>query len=139
MRKFVLPLAAFLALGLCLKVSQAQSSSDSKEHRLTGVLIDEHCAGKFAKESNPAKAAADHKAACAVKCAKGGAAIVFLTNKKEWKLDKHGQELAMAWLQKDEAKTRVRVIATENGDELQVSKIEAARERGSSSSSSQTN
>ena len=138
MRKFVLPLAAIMALGLCLKVSQAaqSSSSDTKVHHVSGVLIDDHCAGKFADKSNPAKAAADHPKACCLKCAKGGGTLVFLTSKKEMKLDKHGQELAMDWLNKSDSKTHVTITGTINGDEIEVQKISEYKPRNSSSSSS---
>lgn len=137
MRKLVLSLAAIMAVALCVKFAPAAQSSESKPKHINGVLIDDHCAAKFAKESNPAKAAADHKAACALKCAKGGGEFVLLTSKKEMKLDKHGQELAMAYLSKADAKTHVRVTGEVEGDEIKVTNIEEAKPRKSSSSSSE--
>jgi len=83
MRKFTL-LAATFVVGLGVSVCTAE------DKKVTGTLIDDHCASNFTKKDNPEQAAAEHKAACAIKCAKDGD-LVLLTGKKELKLDKHGK------------------------------------------------
>ena len=118
MRKFSLGLAATLVLGLGVVCS-------AEDKKVSGILIDDHCAAKFTSKDNPEKAAADHKAACALKCAKDGD-LLLLTGKKQLKLDKHGKELAMAYLAKPDASTHVTITGEATGDEIKVSDIKAA-------------
>lgn len=125
MRSLTLGLAAAMAFGMCAPLSRADDAAPTKT-KVTGVLIDDHCAAKFTSKDNPEQAAEAHPAACAVKCAKGGADFVLLQGKKEMKLDKHGQELAMDYLSKDEAKTKVTVTGEVNGDEIKVESIDKA-------------
>lgn len=120
MRKLVLGLAAAMALGLCVRVSNAADN----DKKVSGVLIDDHCVSKFADKDDPEKAAAKHPAACCVKCAKDSAQILLLSGKKQMKLDKHGQELAMDYLSKPKAKTAVTITGTVTGDEIKVDSIE---------------
>jgi len=130
MRKLVLPLAAFMAVGLCVKIVPAAQDSkkedSGKEQKITGILIDSHCAEKFTDKDNPEKAAADHKAACCVSCAKKGGGFVLLHGKDQLKLDEKGNKLAMKYLEKKDAKTKVTITGEKEGDELKVSKIMAA-------------
>lgn len=122
MRKVVIGFAAAaMAVGLSVRVSSA--ADDAKDKKVSGVLIDDSCAAKFTSKDNPEEAASKHTAACAVKCGKDGK-FVLLSGKKEMKLDKHGQELAMAYLSKADAKTAVTITGETAGDEIKVSKIE---------------
>lgn len=136
MRKLVLPLAAVMALGFCVKFSHAADNdkSSEKEKKITGVLIDEKCAGKFTSQDNPQKAAAKHPASCAKACAGKGEKLVLLHGKDELKLDEHGQELAKAYLDKSDAKTLVTITGEREGDEIKVSSIDPAKRGGRGSS-----
>ena len=130
MRKLVLPLAALVALGLCVTFAPAAQESkekdSGKEQKITGILIDTHCAEKFADKDDPEKAAAEHKVACCVSCAKKGGGFVLLHGKDQLKLDEKGNKLAMKYLEKKDAKTKVTITGEKEGDELKVSKIMAA-------------
>ena len=130
MRKFVLPLAAVLALGLSVKFVSAADDKDSdssgKGQKITGVLVDEHCAGKFKTE----KAASKHPASCAAKCSKDGGEFVLFQGDKQYKLDKKGNELAKEYIEKKDAKTKVTVTGQKEGDEIKVTDIMAAPENG---------
>jgi hypothetical protein len=124
MRNLVLGLAAAIALGVCVKASSA-----ADEKKVSGILIDDHCAANFMKKDNPTDAAAKHKASCAVKCAKNDdAKFVLIHGKKEMKLDQNGQKLAMAYLSKPDAKTNVTITGEVNGDEIKVESIAPASE-----------
>ncbi len=119
MRKLAIGLAAAMALGFSVRVSSAADEGK----KVSGVLIDESCAAKFTSKDNPEQAATKHPVACAVKCGKDGK-FVLLSGKKEIKLDKHGQELAMAYLTKPDAKSLVTITGETKGDEMKVDKIE---------------
>jgi hypothetical protein len=126
MRKFVLPLAAVLALGLSAKfVSAADDKDSSKGEKITGVLVDDHCADKFKTE----KAAAKHPASCAAKCTKDGGDFVLFQGDKKYKLDKKGNELAKDYIAKKDAKTKVTITGEKEGDEIKVADIMAAEEK----------
>lgn len=127
MRKLILPFAAMLAVGLFVKLAPAEDKDkdSGKDQKITGILIDKPCAAKFKDKDNPEEAAADHTAACAVKCGKKSG-FVLLHGKDELKLDKKGNELAQKYLAKDEAKTKVTITGEKDGDELKVSSIDAA-------------
>jgi hypothetical protein len=125
MRNLVLGLAAAIALGVCVKVSSAADS----DKKISGVLIDDHCAAKFMKKDNPTDAAAKHPASCAVKCAKNDdAKFVLIHGKKELKLDENGQKLAMAYLSKADAKTNVTITGEVTDDGIKVESIAPASE-----------
>jgi hypothetical protein len=125
MRKVTFGLAAVFALGLGVSVTLG-----ADEKKVTGTLIDDHCAANFTKKDNPEQAAASHKASCALKCAKDGD-LLLLTGKKQLKLDKHGKELAMAYLAKPNASTHVTITGETTGDEIKVSDIKAAEKEPS--------
>ena len=125
MRKFVLPLAAVLALGLSAKFVSAAADKDSKGEKITGVLVDDHCADKFKTE----KAAAKHPASCAAKCTKDGGEFVLFQGDKKYKLDKKGNELAKDYIAKKDAKTKVTITGEKEGDEIKVADIMAAEEK----------
>ena len=121
MRKVIIGFAAAaMAFGM-VRVSGA--ADDAKAKKVSGVLIDDSCAAKFTSKDNPEEAAAKHPAACAVKCGKDGK-FVLLSGKKELKLDKASQAMAMAYLSKPDAKTAVTITGETTGDEIKVSKIE---------------
>ena len=127
MRKFVLPLAAVLALGMSVRfVAAADKSTDSKGEKITGVLVDDHCAKNFKTE----KEAAKHKASCAAKCSKDGGDFVLFQGDKQYKLDKKGNELAKEYISKKGAKTEVTVTGEKQGDEIMVTDIMAAPAKG---------
>lgn len=115
MRKFVLPLAAVIALGFSVRFAGAA------EEKISGVLVDDHCAAKFKDEA----AASKHPAKCAAKCSKDGSMVLF-SGEKQLKLDEKGQELAKAYIQKDGAKTHVTITGEKEGDEIKVMSISAA-------------
>lgn len=125
MKKLVLLFAAAAALSFCVKLSHAADES-GKSEKVTGVLIDDHCAGKMMKNEDPQMAAGKHSAACCNKCIDGGASVVLISGKDELKLDSKGQELAKEYLKKDGAKTKVTVTGEKSGDELKVTAIDAA-------------
>jgi hypothetical protein len=121
MRKLAIGLTAAMALGLCVQIS-----TGADEKKISGVLIDDHCAANFTSKDNPEKAAASHKAACAIKCAKDGD-LVLLTGKKELKLDKAGKDMALAYLAKPDASTHVTITGEATDTEIKVKSIEAAK------------
>jgi hypothetical protein len=126
MKKFALLFAAIVAMSVyCVKFTHAADES-GKSEKITGVLIDDHCAGNMMKKDDPQAAAEKHKVACANKCIKGGASVVLISGKDELKLDTKGQDLAKEYLAKEDAKTKVTITGEKSGDELKVTKIEAA-------------
>lgn len=131
MRKLVLPLAAMMLVALSVKALAADNDKKEGEkgEKITGILIDSHCAEKFKDKDDAEKAAAKHPAACALKCAKGGADLLLIHGKDQLKLDKHGQELAMDYLKEKDPKTKVTITGEKEGDELKVEKIAAAEEK----------
>src|SRR5438105_1175032 len=104
MRKFVLPLAALLAIGLAGRFSlAADDKKDDKEkkEKVTGVLIDQMCGEKMLKKDDPQKAAAAHPKSCAVKCADSGYAV--MVGKKLIKFDDAGSKKAKEYLDKHDS------------------------------------
>ena len=122
MRKFVLPLAAVLALGMSVRFVAAADDKDTKGEKITGVLVDDHCAKNFKTEKDAAK----HKASCAAKCSKDGGDFVLFQGDKQYKLDKKGNELAKEYISKKDAKSKVTVTGEKEGDEIKVTDIMAA-------------
>jgi hypothetical protein len=119
MRKLVLATAAVLALSFGVSFTHAADS----DKKISGVLIDDHCVGKFTDKADPEKAAEAHPVACAIKCGKDGR-FVLLHGKEQLMLDKHGQELAMAYLMKPDASTKVTITGEKKGDEFKVDSID---------------
>jgi hypothetical protein len=124
MKKLALVLAAAAAMSFC-QLTRAQDST-GKTEKVTGVLIDDHCATKMMKNEDPQKAAEKHPASCCNKCIDGGASVVLISGKDELKLDSKGQELAKEMLKKDGAKTEVTVTGEKEGNTLKVTSIEPA-------------
>ena len=146
MRRFLM--TAAVAFGLCLasysvraedaksddksadKSADAEKAAGKNSKQVKGVLIDTMCGTKQLKEENPEKAAAGHKAACALKCgADGGYGVV--SGKKLIKLDDAGNEKATAYLKKDNADTKVVVMGTlsDDGKTIKVTDIKAASDK----------
>jgi len=126
MRKLILPLAAVLALGMSVRFVAAADDKDSKGEKITGVLVDDHCAKNFKTEKDASK----HKASCAAKCAKDDGEFVLFQGDKQFKLDKKGNELAKEYISKKDAKTKVTVTGEKEGDEIKVTDIMAAPANG---------
>ena len=81
MKKFALLFAAVVAMSVfCVKFTHA-ADDNGKSEKITGVLIDDHCAGGMMKKDDPQAAAEGHKVACANKCIKGGASVVLISGK----------------------------------------------------------
>ena len=138
MRRFLM--MAAVAFGLCLAGYSVRAADDDKAaddaekaassgKQVKGVLIDTTCGTKQLGQDDPEKAAAGHKAACALKCgADGGYAVI--SGKKLIKLDDKGNEKATAYLKKDNADTKVVVLGklSEDGKTITVSEIKPAKE-----------
>jgi hypothetical protein len=108
-----MPLAAAMVLGFGVRFASAE--------KISGVLIDTKCAAKFSDE----KAAEKHPAKCAASCSKKADMVLF-SGDKQLKLDEKGQELAKAYIQKADAKTKVTITGEKSGDEIKVESIQAA-------------
>lgn len=124
MKKLALIFAVAVAMSFCIKFVHADDNG--KTEKVTGVLIDDHCAGNMMKKDDPQAAAEKHKASCANKCIDGGASVVLISGKDQLKLDEKGQQLAKDYLKKDDAKTKVTVTCEKDGDTLKVTEINAA-------------
>lgn len=100
-----------VALGLSVPASALAATWDNVS------LIDKMCSGKFA--SNPDA----HPTSCLLKCASSGYGIV--TDGKWVKLDKAGNEKALAALKATKKKDHVRADVTGElkGDTIQVSSL----------------
>ena len=129
MHKWIVSLTAVLAIGYGLRLARAADDKKEagKEEKITGILIDDACAGKFTDKDDPEKAAAGHPLSCVRKCAKDGD-LVLLHGKKELKLDEKGQKLGKEYIAKSDAKTKVTITGTQDGDQIKVASIEAASE-----------
>jgi hypothetical protein len=137
MRRFLM--AAAVACGLCLTAYSVRADDDAEKaadssKQVKGVLIDTTCGAKQLGQDDPEKAAAGHKAACALKCgADGGYAVI--SGKKLIKLDDKGNEKATAYLKKDNADTKVVVMGklSEDGKTINVTDIKSAKDAKKSS------
>lgn len=108
-------IAVVVALGLFSAFQFAGAAEEKAEAKeVKGVLIDNKCATGQMKKENPEQAAAKHPAACALKCADSGYAVII--GKKQYKFDEKGNKLAKDFLaketKKDEPSTKVIVIGT---------------------------
>jgi len=122
MRKQLWIGVALVTLGLVGFVSKAIAD----ETTVSGVLIDNACAAKFADKDDPEAAAAGHPKSCAVKpkCAASGYCVI--SGKQLLKLDDKGNELAKAYLAKDDTTTKVTVKGTVTDGVLAATDIEPA-------------
>jgi hypothetical protein len=100
-----------VAMGLSIPASALAATWDN------AVLVDHNCAAKFA--SNPDA----HPTSCLLKCASSGYGIV--ADGKWVKLDKAGNEKALAALKATSKKDHIRVNVTGEmkGDEIAVSAL----------------
>lgn len=125
MKNLALVFAVAVAMSFCVKFAHAADES-GKSEKITGVLIDSHCAGNMMKKEDPQAAAEKHKVSCANKCIDGGASVVLISGKDELKLDEKGEQLAKDYLKKEDAKSKVTVTCEKDGNMLKVSEINAA-------------
>jgi hypothetical protein len=105
-------LSALVVIGLAMPLTALAETWDNVS------LADKKCAEKFKGHVD------DHPAACAKKCAANGLGII--TSDGTWlKLDKKGNEQAMAALNKTEKKDHIRVNVTgqKSGDTVKVSSL----------------
>ena len=77
----------------------------------TGYIVDSNCAGK--KEDH---GAADDHAACAARCSKGGAAAVFVSDGKVYKISNQDKVVAHAG-------HKVTLSGTMDGDTIKVEEV----------------
>jgi len=118
-----------IALVVHFAPTAARAADDSgKTTTISGVLIDQACAGKMMEKDDPEKAAADHPRSCAMKdaCAKSGYGVV--TGKKLVKFDENGNKLAKEYLEKSKADKdlKVKVEGTQHGEQMDVTSIKDA-------------
>ncbi|HZL35908.1 MAG TPA: hypothetical protein VFC78_11400 [Tepidisphaeraceae bacterium] len=126
MRRGLFAAAALSAVvtmgGFVMAEDTASSAKD-----VTGVLIDTKCAAKQMKAESPEKAAAGHDKDCALKCGKT-AGFAVISGSHEYKFDKAGNKLAMAFLEKHDS-TKATVHGTIKGDKIKVSSIDEAKDK----------
>jgi hypothetical protein len=122
MQRLTCVIAAALVLGL---LNQALLAADPP---VTGILIDQMCAGKMMANADPEKSAADHTKACATKdaCEKSGYAVI--AGKKLLKFDANGDKLAKEFLAKTDKDKNMKVVVegTQKDDTIAVTSIKPA-------------
>jgi hypothetical protein len=127
--RFSMIAAAAVALVLTIGfVARAEDKKegDSKDVKMTGVIVDSMCAEKMASKDDPQKAAEAHKKACALKCGKDGS-YVLMSEGKTTKISDDSKAKVEEYLKKDDSKTSVKVEGTKKDDgSIDISKIEAA-------------
>lgn len=101
-------------------------SYSADAEKFTGILIDQQCGKGNMSKDDPEAAAAKHPAACCVKpgCAKSG--YMLISGKTALKLDEASAAKAKEYLSKDDAKTKVTIEGTKDGETLKVTSITAA-------------
>ena len=97
-----------LALAFLLVVSLLAFTASAAE--MTGYISDVNCA------KNPAKAASDAHAGCAQACAKKGAALVFVSDGKVYKIDDQSKV-------QDHAGHKVTITGNVDGETLKVESV----------------
>ena len=127
--RFSMIVAAAFALVLTIGfVARAEDKKegDSKDVKMTGVLIDSMCAEKMAAKDDPQKAAEEHKKACALKCGKDGS-YVIMSEGKITKIADDSKAKVEEYLKKDDSKTTAKIEGTKKDDgSIDITKIEAA-------------
>ena len=132
-------LTSFIALTIvgglfagAARLTAAPAAAASENTPITGVLIDQACGAKMMEKPDPEKAAEGHPRACAMKdsCAKSGYAVI--SGKDMIKFDDNGDKLAKDFLENSKAEDnlRVQVEGTRDGDQIKVTSIKAAPEKG---------
>jgi len=126
MRISLIAAMAVVVLGLGFIASAEDKKEDSKDVKVTGVLIDQMCAEKMASKDDPQKASEAHKKACALKCGdKAGYAI--MSEGKATKLSADSKDKVEEYLKKDDSKTTATVEGTKQDDgSIAVKSITAA-------------
>ena len=117
--------ALLLTVGFVAR-AEDKKEGESKDVKMSGVLIDSMCAEKMASKDDPQKAAAEHKKACALKCGKDGS-YVIMSEGKTTKIADSSKEKVEEYLKKDDSKTTAKIEGTKKDDgSIEVKKIEAA-------------
>ena len=122
--------AVAMAAGASFVRAEDKDKGDAKEKTITGVVIDNACAGKPMKAEDPEAAAAKHPKTCALKesCAKSGYSVI--SGKEQYKLDKDSAEKVKEFLGEEKSTTHVVVMGKTNEDgTLSLSSIKAAPEK----------
>jgi len=113
------------ALVLSLAAAFAFAQGEKKAAKISGFVIDNMCAEMHGSEAE----AKNHPNACALMeaCEKSGFAIA--TKEKVYKLDAHGNELALALIKESKTKKGLAVTAegTLDGDTLRVDTLVAGQ------------
>ena len=127
MRKFLI--AAVAVSGLAFSSASVRAEEHEKDAKgVHGILIDSKC-GKGKNEEK----AAEHGAACALKCAESGLGV---TSGEKWiKFDEKGQKLAKEYLEKhkdDKDATKVHVAGkvSDDGKTIAVTEIHPDKKEG---------
>lgn len=126
MRNVPCMFAMVAALAMMSQVSFAADTSAPQA--VTGVLIDQACAGKMMKTAHPEKAAKKHPRSCAMAPACEASGYAVIKGDKEYKLDANGNKLAKEFLANSTKKNdlMVDVEGTVNGDQIDVTSVKAA-------------
>jgi hypothetical protein len=105
----------------------SKGADAGQQTTVSGVVIDQACAGKMMTKDDPEKEAAAHPKSCATKdaCEKSGYGVI--SGKELIKFDDNGNKLAKDFLAKTtkEDNLRVKVTGTRTGDQMAVTEITA--------------
>ncbi|HEX8523026.1 MAG TPA: hypothetical protein VF669_12280 [Tepidisphaeraceae bacterium] len=127
----VAALAAVLCLGYVARAEDKKDDASSKDVKVTGVLIDQHCGEEQAKKDDAQKSAAAHKKGCTLKCGKDGG-YAIMSEGKLTNLSADSKDKVEEYLKKDENKTEATVTGTKAEDgTITVTSIAAAEEKKS--------
>jgi hypothetical protein len=124
MKKLLIAIVAVLAIGLMADWSLAKEDAQ----QITGILIDDKCSKKDGKTKTEEQAAG-HPAACALKCAGGGEALLVISGDKTYKLDEASAAKAKEYLttnEKEKGATRVAIEGTVKDNILTITSIKKA-------------
>ena len=120
-------IAAFaLALAFGFVARAEDKKAESKDVKMSGVLIDQMCADKMAAKDDPQAAAEKHPKACALKCGKDGS-YAIMSEGKITKISDDSKAKVEEYLNKEENKTTAKIEGTKKDDgSIEISKVEPA-------------
>ena len=117
--------ALILAVGFVAR-AEDKKEGESKDVKMSGVLIDQMCGDKMVAKEDPQAAAEKHPKACALKCGKDGS-YAIISEGKLTKLSDDSKAKVEEYLNKEESKTTAKIEGTKKDDgSIEVKKIEAA-------------
>jgi hypothetical protein len=121
----ILAVAVFVA---CSALSFARAD-DEKKGPVTGILVDQACAGKMMAKDDPEAAAEKHPRSCAMKdaCASSGYAVI--SGKTLYKFDDKGTQLAKDYLAKADNSMHVTVNGSIEDGKMEVTSITPAEKK----------